>query len=282
AGLWIRDAGNLDMEFVSPSVGTIYGVPEDTLLGDVRRWAALIVPEDREAAFRHLEAARKGEVAVQDFRVIRHSDGAFRWIRNTAFPLRNDCQIGRVGGITQDITETRQLTEHRGVLLAELQHRVRNIMAMTRSLANRTARGAGSVEEYRLRLEGRLLALSRVQTLLTREANAGGSLRDIIESEVAAQAHHTDRYELVGRDIALAPKAVEVLTLVFHELATNALKYGALSTPNGRLTVTWSPVERRGGNGWCWTGPREVLPCANHLGAEVLEASWSRGLSPMS
>lgn len=246
AGLWIRNADTFDMEFVSPSIGAIYGVEPDALLGDVKAWAGMIVPEDRERALAHLEEARQGQPVTHEFRIQRPSDGAFRWIRNTDFPLRDDEHIPRVGGIAEDVTEAKLAIEHQGVLLAELQHRVRNIMAIIRSMARRSADGAADVEEYRTRLEGRLLALARVQALLTRHANTGGSLRDIVESEVGAQAHGGGQYELVGPDVQLSPKAVEVLTLALHELATNALKYGALSIPEGRLRVGWAPFEKRG------------------------------------
>ena len=246
AGLWIRRADGLAMEFVSPAVSSIYGVEPDALLGNVERWAALVVPEDRDIVLAHLEAARRGEVAVHEFRIRRPTDGVFRWVRNAEFPL-HDAQgrVQRFGGIVEDVTEMRRLTEHQSVLVAELQHRVRNIMGMIRSMANRTAPGASGVADYRTLLEGRLLALARVQALLTREANSGGSLRAVIESEVAPQAHHGGQYALTGPSIILSPKAVEVLTLAFHELATNALKYGALSVPEGRLNVSWTLVEKK-------------------------------------
>ncbi|WP_395672557.1 PAS domain S-box protein [Phenylobacterium sp.] len=246
AGLWIRTADTLSMEYVSPAVSRIYGVEPDRLLGDVKAWAAMIVPEDRDTALAHLDQARAGGTMVHEFRIQR-PDGTFRWIRNTDFPLEDaKGHVARIGGIAEDVTEAKLLTEHQGVLLAELQHRVRNIMAMIRSMALRTADGATDVEDYRALLEGRLMALARVQVLLTREANAGGSLRDIITSEVSAQAHREDQFELDGPAIRLSPKAVEVLTLAFHELATNGLKYGAFSLPQGRLRVSWRPFEKRG------------------------------------
>ncbi|ONG50191.1 methyltransferase [Pseudoroseomonas deserti] len=235
------------MEFVSPATATIYGIDLDAIRGDVGPWAAMIVPEDRDAALRHLEEARQGQSAAQEFRIRRPSDSAFRWIRDTTFPLKGaDGQVERVGGIAEDVTEAKLAVEHQAVLLAELQHRVRNIMALIRTIARRSADGARDIDDYRSSLQGRLLALARVQALLTREANAGGLLREIIEREVSAQAQHGGQFELVGPDIRLSPKAVEVLALALHELATNALKYGALSVPEGRLRVAWAPIERCG------------------------------------
>jgi PAS domain S-box-containing protein len=245
-GLWIRDAHSLALEYASRAMATIYGVDPDESLGELKQWAAKIVPEDRERMLAHIDRAKAGEPVVHEFRIQRPSDGAFRWVRNTDFPLLDNGLVQRIGGIAEDVTEARLLTEHQGVLVAELQHRVRNIMAMVRSMTNRSAQGAESVDDYRSLLEGRLLALARVQTLLTREKNTGGSLRSIIESEITAQAHHGGQFELTGPDVTLSPKAVEVLTLAFHELATNALKYGALSTPDGRLSVRWRAFEKQG------------------------------------
>lgn len=190
AALWIRDADTLTMEFASPAAAAIYGVEQDALLGDLPRWAAMIVPDDRDTVLEHLEGARQGKVVVYEFRIQRPSDGAFRWIRSTAFPLRDGGHITRIGGIAEDVTEAKLATEHSAVLLAELQHRVRNIMAMIRSITARTGERAESVPEYAALLAGRLLTLARVQALLTRAANAGASITTIVRDELGAQAHH--------------------------------------------------------------------------------------------
>ncbi|WP_200960785.1 HWE histidine kinase domain-containing protein [Rhizobium sp. Root708] len=243
----------------------------------IERWAATIVPEDRDAALGHIEQARRGEPAIHEFR-IRRNDGSFRWIRNTDFPLYDEKDnVERIGGIAEDVTETKIAVEHQGVLVAELQHRVRNILAMIRPTVVRSADGAVDVEDYKTSLAGRLLALARVQTLLTRQANAGGSLRRILESEIGAQAHSENQYELTGPDLMLSPKAVEVLTLAFHELSTNALKYGALSVDSGKVSVTWTALEKRGkpwlAIDWVEQGaPWRPPPTRRGFGSELIEA----------
>ncbi|MEH3144076.1 MAG: PAS domain S-box protein [Methylobacterium frigidaeris] len=282
AGLWIRDADTLAMEFVSPAIGTIYGVAPDALLGDVKRWAAMIVPEDREAVLGHLEAARRGEATTHEFRIQRPSDGAFRWIRNTGFPLRDDGHIPRIGGIAEDVTEVRLAAEHSAILLAELQHRVRNIMAMIRSVTRRTGERAASVSDYAELLMGRLLALARVQALLTRAANVSVGIAGLVRDEVSVQAQHEGQYDLDGPDVALSPKAAEVLTLAVHELATNALKYGALSVADGKVRVRWVIVEKRGSPwlvfDWAEEGaperpqPAQDTPRRRGFGSELIEA----------
>lgn len=277
AGLWIRAADSLAMEYASPAMGRVYGVAPHDFPGDLKGWAALVVPEDRGGALDQIDRARRGEAVAHEFRVQRPDDGTFRWIRNTDFPLvDSQGRVQRIGGLAEDVTEARLAVQHQEVLMAELQHRVRNIMAMIRSMVLRTAAGATSVEEYRSLLEGRLMALARVQTLLTRQANAGGSLRAIIESEVSAQALHGGQFELDGPDIRLPPKAAEVLTLAFHELATNALKYGAFSRSEGRVRVTWAPIEKHGDAwlalDWVEEGAPPYAPSARKgFGSELIE-----------
>lgn len=94
-------------------------------------------------------------------------------------------------------------------------------------------------------MAGRLLALARVQVLLTRAANVSVGVATIVHDEVSAQAAHEGQYVLDGPDIEVSPKAAEVLTLALHELATNAVKYGALSVPDGQVTVRWETFEKR-------------------------------------
>lgn len=170
--------------------------------------------------------------------------------------------------------------EHQAVLLAELQHRVRNIIALIRSVTTRTSHAARSVSEYADLLSGRLLTLARVQALLTRAGHAGVNIRDIIQNEVSAQAGHDSQYELTGPDVTLSPKATEVITMALHELATNAVKYGALSVPAGHVRVNWSSFDR-GGTRWLgleWIEVGGPSPAPEHtrsqhrgFGSELIE-----------
>ncbi|MFC5344516.1 PAS domain S-box protein [Brevundimonas staleyi] len=246
-GLWIRSAETLKMEYVSPAIGTIYGVAPDDLFDGLEAWARHIVPEDRDIALEHIHRARQGEAVVHEFRIQRPSDRSFRWIRDTDFPLFDDQgRVQRIGGIAEDVTDARLAVEHQGVLLAELQHRVRNIMAMLRSVTARTADGARSVEDYRTLMIGRLMALARTQTLLTRSANTGVEIGELIREELLAQAGHEGQYDLIGPEVVISPKAAEVLSLAVHELATNALKYGALARSDGTVTVRWTVAQPNG------------------------------------
>ncbi len=275
--LWIRDAETLEMEFVSPALRTVYGVEPEVLGRDVRRWGSQMVPEDRERAIQNLKRASTGESLLNEFRILRPSDGAFRWIRSTLFPLRDEQgRVRRIGGLSSDTSEAKLLTEHQAVLLAELQHRVRNIMAVTRSIVERTGERAETVAEYVALVGGRLLTLARVQALLTRAAGAGVPVATIVHDEVSAQALREDQYDLAGPAIELSPKAAEILTLAVHELATNALKYGALSVPEGRVRVRWTTFAKGDaswiGFDWWEEGVPTVTPPARRgFGRELIE-----------
>lgn len=280
AGLWIRDAETLDMEYVSPAIATIYGVAPETFLGDMKVWAGTILPEDRELALHHLQQARKGDAVMHEFRIQRPDDATFRWIRNTDFPLFDaKGEVQRIGGIAEDVTDAKLAVEHQAVLLAELQHRVRNIMAILRSITARTGQSATSVQEYAELIAGRLNTFARVQALLTRAANAGVGIAAIVDDELRAMAAHSEQFSTEGPDVQLSPKAAETMTLAVHELTTNALKYGALSVPDGKVTVRWEIVDKQGrlwlSFDWSETGapqpPASDKPRRIGFGSELIE-----------
>lgn len=135
--------------------------------------------------------------------------------------------------------ERNRAVERQKLLLAELQHRVRNILAMVRSVVRRTVRSGDSAEDIADHLDGRLSSLARTQVMLTRAAAAGVDLEDLIREELLAQQADESAISVSGPAIELAPKAAEVLTLAIHELATNAVKYGALAHVGASLEVRW-------------------------------------------
>ncbi|WP_395396344.1 HWE histidine kinase domain-containing protein [Novosphingobium sp. BL-8A] len=238
--LWIRDAITLKMEYASSGIERIYGVDKQTFLDRAETWASSIVPEDRAIAFESLHEAQAGKAVVHEFRIRRVNDGAFRWIRNTDFPLCDpQGRVDRIGGIAEDVTDAKLAIEHQENLLAELQHRVRNVMAIIRSIVDRTIGGAASVQEYAELMKGRIDAFSRVQALLTRAANISVDLRSIVHDELNALAIHEKKVDAMGPAVELSPKAAETMALVIHELAANARKYGALAARDGLVRVRW-------------------------------------------
>jgi PAS domain S-box-containing protein len=277
--LWIRNAETLDMENLSAVFETIYGAPPHAVMGDVRRWAALVVPDDRERAVDNIERVQSGVAVIHEFRVRRPSDGTFRWLRDTVFPLLDDTgAVTRIAGISSDVTEVKLSGERQEILLAELQHRVRNILAMIRAVGQRTERSAASVHEYAELMSGRIMSLARTQALLTRAANTTVKLNELIAGELDAQVHDRTQYSLSGPTIELSPKVAEVLSLAIHELSTNALKYGALAISDGSVKVEWQIVEIEGRQ-WLslqWSENHPVVaewapPTRRGFGTELVE-----------
>ncbi|TNC72604.1 sensor histidine kinase [Rubellimicrobium roseum] len=253
--LWIRNARTLAFEYVSPAFEELYGLPVSEVegVGSVRPWAALIEPQDRPGVLENLRRVREGEHVLHTFRV-RRSDGALRWVRDTSFPLLDEAgQVQRLGGIYHDATEEVDLQERLRVLVAELQHRSRNLVAVVRSVAERTLTSSASLEEFRARFRARLDALGRVNGLLSRlEEGERITFDQLLRTELSAlgvlDGEGGGQIRLMGPvGVPLRSATVQTFALALHELATNALKHGALSDPAGRLAVDWRLVAAPGG-----------------------------------
>lgn len=175
-----------------------------------------------------------------------------------------------------DVTEIARAEEHQRLLLAELQHRVRNTLSVIRSIARRSARTSETVEEYAAHLDGRLNAFARTQAMVTRDPAGGIDLEYMVVEELAAYSADEGRQVVVtGPSIRLQPKAAEVFVLAMHELATNAIKYGSLSVPDGQVSVTWEiegGLPRRLSLIWRERGGPPVQPPQRQgFGTEILE-----------
>jgi two-component sensor histidine kinase len=153
-------------------------------------------------------------------------------------PLRDE--RGRVGAmLVLAFPIVEPPTRERSPLISELQHRVRNILAVVRSLVARSAETSETVEDLAAHLDGRIAALARVQAVLVRDPRAGVDLEGLVRDELLAQNADEEKVRVDGPEITLPSKAAEVLTLAVHELATNATKYGALSQAAGNLEIVW-------------------------------------------
>ncbi|MCR5878849.1 sensor histidine kinase [Phenylobacterium sp. J367] len=186
---------------------------------------------------------------------------------------------GDIGGflmVALETTERHRAEQAQALLLSELQHRVRNILAAVRSVVRRTAAGAVGADELRDMLEGRLNALSRTQAMLTRATGAGVDLEMLVREELLAQTADEGRITVEGPEIVLAPGSAEVVTLAIHELAANATTHGAIGQ-NGAIAVTWRLESRPDGPDWLrleWveTGVRVIAPLRRRgFGTEVIE-----------
>lgn len=244
-------------------------------------WLEAIHPEDR-ARVREAwgEASRIGTMEAEHR--LRDASGQYRWFQTRARALLDDRGAPLEWfGTSTDVDDLRRLREHHKVLLAELQHRVRNTLAIVRSLARRTADTTDTVADFASHFEGRLNAFARVQAAATRNPIGSLDLEYLVAEELAAgTAREEARVVLEGPPVKLRLKAAQSLSLAIHELATNAVKFGAFAHPAGRLSVSWQ-VEDRAGEPplltivWRETGvPIDVAaPRRQGFGSELLQRS---------
>ncbi|MDX2289179.1 MAG: PAS domain S-box protein [Hyphomicrobiaceae bacterium] len=175
----------------------------------------------------------------------RAADGSEVWVESRQ-------ELMRVGGrrlvleTNRDITERRQADETRNLLVAELNHRVKNTLAIVQSLATQTARTARSLPQLVTSFNGRLHALATGHTILTECDWVGASIDELVRAQLAMFGDFTDRISISGEDVFLPPQTALQLTLILHELGTNALKHGALSNLAGRVAIDWSLSESMG------------------------------------
>jgi PAS domain S-box-containing protein len=252
---------------------------------------AIIHPDDRARAMETVAHAATivGPLPPLEIRIIRPSDRAVRWILSTAESLGDaNGQPVRHIGVMRDVTEQKEAMERLKLLTRELDHRAKNALAVVQAALRLTPRDDAAT--FARSVEGRVSALARAHTLLAEGRWRGTDLRAVVEGALAPFLGRPDEganAELEGPPVALGPAAVQALSMALHELATNAAKHGALSSPTGRLVVTWelaSPDldESRPALLLDWQesgGPPVAAPPARRgFGGTVVEATIARQL----
>jgi PAS domain S-box-containing protein len=224
---------------VNEAICAITGLSREELLG----WRLFnrTHPDDRDMDEDLYRRQVKNEIGFYSLekRFIR-KNGRVIWISVRSSTVR-DADGNFLYGVrvVQDITERKEAEERQKLLIDELNHRVKNTLATVQSLATQTARGTSSPEEFRKAFEGRLIALSQAHDQLTRRHWRSADLRDIVTGATAPYVGTADRFVILGDDVMVTPRAALTLALAFHELTTNAVKYGALSVPSGRVEAHW-------------------------------------------
>lgn len=160
--------------------------------------------------------------------------------RNIATQIKNTLLEVMVRNIDERDRMTRSTREQQDILIHELNHRVRNILGLIGSVVSQTAGTVNDVEEFRLVLGGRIHALADAQNQLTESNWSYSPLRRLIDVTMSPYASTQAKVEIIGDDITLSPKAFTTASLVLHELATNAMKYGVLGREAGKLIIEWS------------------------------------------
>ena len=233
-GIWDAD---LETGYISWSdrCHAMFGIPPGTPI-TAEDFFAHVHPEDlgqaRAAVDRSLDPQIRAEHALE-LRVIGRDDGVERWLSIRGEVMFSpDGHAQRFLGAVVNITHRKRAELHLRLLVNELNHRVKNTLATVQSITRQTAKGATSIPAFRTSLEARLMSLSGTHNLLTRGSWERAPLRDLLSQEAAP--HAADQVTLQGPDIQVEPRQALALGMIFHELATNAAKYGALSAAGGR------------------------------------------------
>jgi PAS domain S-box-containing protein len=279
--IWMTDEEGR-VTFANKHYEYMFDRPVADMLGG--GWAEIVLPEDLE---RHTTTFFDAFQARADFhcetRVIDRS-GQVRWLRCEGVPRLDDSHrfLGYTG-CNIDISDAKVAEEHQRLLINELNHRVKNTMATVQSIASQTLRNTDTAAQAKEAIEGRLIALSRAHDVLTRENWEGADLYEIVDQAVAPYSSRgEDRLHLRGSKVRLQPRTALSLAMMLQELATNAVKYGALSNATGEIRITWEVV--RGAPSHLhlrWEesgGPAVQPPTRRGFGTRLIERSLAQDL----
>jgi PAS domain S-box-containing protein len=262
------------------------GMPEGSTDGE--EWNGMFHPEDQARAWtdwRH--SLETGEPYQIEYR-LRRADGAYRWTLGRALPLRDESEkIVRWFGTCTDIHEQKEASEEREIIAQELSHRIKNIFAVISGLVGFAARANPGMKGIAEDLRERITALGRAHDFVrphsaqSRPAAAQNSLHGLLDELFRPyQAADAPRITISGADVEIDDRSATPLALLFHELATNATKYGALVNANGRIDITIAP--RDAGIELVWAesgGPAVSGPgSAPGFGSQLMEMSAVRQL----
>jgi PAS domain S-box-containing protein len=209
----------------------------------------LIHPDDRDRVSQAIAHARATQTPYAAEHRVRNDHGDWSWVSSRAVPIRPiGGQTTEWFGAATDITERRLHEEHQRLLVNELNHRVKNTLAIVQSIALQTLGVNGDASPAYDRFEARLHALSQAHDMLTRKQWVRAPLEEIVRAAIApcVQDDH-ERFILQGFPIDLDPQRALALSMALHELCTNAMKYGALSGDAGHVDIRWTH-EQRGGH----------------------------------
>jgi PAS domain S-box-containing protein len=235
-------AYDVDTEQIQLSQGcaAILGCPEGTTHIARGEWRMGVHPEDRgrlEELRNRTFRDRRGEYGIE-YRYVRAGDEV-RWIEGRCFvSYHSDGSPQRVVGVNIDVTERKQAEDRQRVLVAELDHRVKNMLAIVNAVAARTLETSSSMDQFVAALNGRIRSMAATHELLSGRRWKGIPLAELLRHQLAPYATSSNM-DVEGPDVLLSAGASQTLGMVFHELITNAAKYGALSTHDGRISVRW-------------------------------------------
>lgn len=271
-----------DLLIISPRMAAIAGLPAGKRAAE--RGAALdrfVHPDDLERV-RSSRAANlaSGDTFEVEYRHIRPDDQRTVHMRIAGIMARD--AKGRPTGLTgivEDITARQVEDDGRQALMAELDHRVKNVLAAVQTLAVQTAKQTTSLDAFLANFGGRLKAMASANELLTAARWRGAAIDHLAAAELGAIAPGQTRWD--GPELFLTPRAANALALALHELSANAVRHGALSVESGRVDLRWTQLPD-GGFELIWSesgGPRTSTPTRRGFGATLLGQVTGRELN---
>ena len=264
---------NLDGIITSWNKGAegVFGYTAEEAIGQP---ITIVIPQDRQDEERTiLTRIRRGE-RIEHFETIRqHKHGNLIWVSLTISPVKNaEGKIVGASKTARDITEQKRTGEQIATLAREAEHRSKNLLANVQAMVNLSQ--ADSVADLKKAIEGRIQALANVHSLFVASRWIGAELSTIAQQELAPySATGEKRVRTDGPQVLLAPDIAQAVAVTLHELATNAVKYGALSTTNGHIDLKWSQeANGRLNLRWIETGGPTVLPPTRRgFGGRIIE-----------
>ena len=230
-----------EVTMLSPGCAAIYGLPEGTVELSRDESRARVHPDDLErlqGEF-HRTLERQQREFVSEFRIVRADDGEARWIEGrNIISYDSNGQPLRVTGVNIDVTDRRRSEDHKAFLIAELDHRVKNVLACVTAIAQHASENCTSTNEFLEALNGRIQSLANTHILLSQSRWQGVDLAALIRTELAPCMRNGNTV-IAGPELRVAAEAAPTLAMVLHELATNAAKYGAFSSRCGQVSVRW-------------------------------------------
>jgi PAS domain S-box-containing protein len=234
-------------------------------------------PEDADRERPIFERHVAGELKSYSFeKRYRRKDGSLIWVLVSASAVYDDEGRFRYGvRVVQDITDRKRADDRQQLLVRELHHRVKNVLAIVQAIASSTIRSVEGMEQFRAAFTARLVSLGKSHSLLTENAWRGASLRELLRLEFDRHDEGA-RTWLSGPEVHLPPDMAVPLGMAFHELTTNAVKHGALSVLGGRIDVTWTVQQDEGEPNLLiiWresNGPPVGEPTKRGFGSQLLE-----------
>ena len=285
-GTWDRDLATNKIAW-SEGMYRIFGRRHDQFSGKPDEILSFVHPDDRAAFRKAFDETTQGKTTGfdQEFRIVR-PDGEIRWVLRRAQLIRaEDGRPVSMLGVALDMTERRDREDHIAFLMRELAHRSKNLVAVIQAIAHQTARHSDKISDFTERFSARLVSLSRTQDLLTGKDRKGALLEDIVHAQIEPFVEgQGKRLSITGPRVVLDEPATQSVGLALHELATNAAKYGALSVPQGRVTIEWVLAGKPGGA--CplqlrWrerNGPKVQKPARKGFGHVVMERTVADSL----